>query len=421
MKRVCYIILVCWLAHDLVAAGESVAWRPARSVPRVRLHRPQPLDAGSGFQASIRPAALQASERTPAIIRAQGFDPVPPVTPPPPSPGAGGGAGQLGGEEPYNCAVPTDPLAPAVPGSPETVLGSENFLGIPGYLGSFFGSNPNRAWFQSDHAFDSFISPVTNPFLAEDPRALTELRPVFIHQESPRDHPIYRAGDINALSLQGRVAFTDRISLVISKLGWVWNEPHNPIPPFATHAGFSELWFGPKFTVIRNETTKTLGAFGMQFQLPIGDSDVFQNTGDLSIVPYFSIAQQFWETAYGRFHVMNTTGYSFATDSARSEYLYSSLHLDFEVGCQGRWYPFVELNWFLYTNSGDTLAANFEGKDIFNFGSRNVSGNNDMSIAFGTRFKITEMVQLGGAFEFPLLGRQDLMEYRFTVDLILRY
>src|SRR5437763_1184921 len=26
-------------------------------------------------------------------------------------------------------------------------------------------------WFQSDHVFDGFISPVTNPFLFEDPRS----------------------------------------------------------------------------------------------------------------------------------------------------------------------------------------------------------------------------------------------------------
>ena len=31
---------------------------------------------------------------------------------------------------------------------------------------------------QSDHGFDNFISPVTNPSLFEDPRALTEVRPI---------------------------------------------------------------------------------------------------------------------------------------------------------------------------------------------------------------------------------------------------
>ena len=36
-------------------------------------------------------------------------------------------------------------------------------------------------WFKSDHVFDGFISPVTNPFLFEDPRSLTEVRPIFMY------------------------------------------------------------------------------------------------------------------------------------------------------------------------------------------------------------------------------------------------
>src|SRR5207248_5732234 len=50
--------------------------------------------------------------------------------------------------------------------------------------------------FQSDHAFDNFtcrgdlISPVSNPFFFEDPRALTEVRPIFIYQTAPSNSPL---------------------------------------------------------------------------------------------------------------------------------------------------------------------------------------------------------------------------------------
>src|SRR5262249_50293981 len=50
-------------------------------------------------------------------------------------------------------------------------------------------------WFQTDHAFDSgnncadLISPVSMPFLFEDPRALTEVRPIFIYQTAPHPNP----------------------------------------------------------------------------------------------------------------------------------------------------------------------------------------------------------------------------------------
>ena len=43
---------------------------------------------------------------------------------------------------------------------------------------AFGDQDRDRIAFQSDCAFDHFISPITNPFLAEDPRSLTELRPL---------------------------------------------------------------------------------------------------------------------------------------------------------------------------------------------------------------------------------------------------
>src|SRR5205085_9724483 len=46
-------------------------------------------------------------------------------------------------------------------------------------------SNENHHTFESDHCLDTFSSPVTNPFLFEDPRSLTELRPIFIWQKIP--------------------------------------------------------------------------------------------------------------------------------------------------------------------------------------------------------------------------------------------
>src|SRR5689334_22588699 len=37
----------------------------------------------------------------------------------------------------------------------------------------------------SDHCFDSFISPLSNPFFFEDPRSLTEARGIFIDNSVP--------------------------------------------------------------------------------------------------------------------------------------------------------------------------------------------------------------------------------------------
>src|SRR5262249_38213737 len=83
---------------------------------------------------------------------------------------------------------------------------------VPGWVGVGQG---NRPLFQSDHTFDSFISPISNPFYFEDPRSLTELRPVFFWQWAPRGNPIYHGSDIEYLGLQARLAVTDVLSFTM--------------------------------------------------------------------------------------------------------------------------------------------------------------------------------------------------------------
>jgi hypothetical protein len=81
----------------------------------------------------------------------------------------------------------------------------------------------------------------------------------------------------------------------------------------------------------------------------------------------------------------------------------------------------VELHWFSYTRSGKVLPINFEGADLYNFGARNVSGNNFLSLALGGRYRVSDHLQFGAGVEFPISGRHDLMELRITADMIIRY
>ncbi|MCS7046846.1 MAG: hypothetical protein NZO58_10860, partial [Gemmataceae bacterium] len=85
-------------------------------------------------------------------------------------------------------------------------------------------------------------------------------------------------------------------------------------------------------------------------------------------------------------------------------------------------YPLVELNWTRYTFNGSDRDLNFEGTNLFNFGSKYIAGHDDLTIAGGFRYKFTEGVQLGVAAEFGLLGGSRHMEgFRLTVDMIFRY
>ncbi len=274
-------------------------------------------------------------------------------------------------------------------------------------------------WFRSDHAFDGFISPVTNPFLFEDPRALTEVRPIFIYQKVPGGHPDFPGGNISFFGTQARLAVTDRLSFTIHKFGGVWfNTGSGSL--YENQSGFAEFWFGPKYTFIRSEETGSLLAGGLQFQVPTS-SGAFQNAGSLSLVPYVTYGQNFLrDLRVGSFNGLVGTGYSFSTNSARSDYYYLSGHIDLDVLNYHHFYPLFEMNWFLYTTNGKTLPLGTEGRDLINFGGQ-AKGHGLLTGAFGARYKISECAQMGAAFEIPFAGPKDLFQYRFTIDFILRY
>ena len=246
------------------------------------------------------------------------------------------------------------------------------------------------SWFKSDHVFDQFISPVTNPFLFEDPRSLTEVRPIFMYQQVPGRQPDLNGGNIWFFGTQARVAFTDRLSFVFNKLGGISVNPGSG-SAFDGQTGFAELWLGPKYTFIRNEEAGRVMAGGLQFQIPTGNQGTFQNTGTLSLVPYLSYAENFFrDWSVGSVNAMVGTGYSVSVNSQRSDYYYLSGHVDLDVCNNHHFYPLTELNWLIYTSNGTSRPIGSEGRDLINFGSQ-ASGNGMVTWAIGARYKINEL------------------------------
>jgi hypothetical protein len=410
----------------------------------ITLGRPQPIYADSpvlpasyaGPTATMAVPTVTLSTPRP-IIRGQSPDfPSVNVPPPPPPPPGPSGPGAFGGP----AVFPGGPPVGAVvgPGAEAYNCGVVNnnadlggfwarcgdrlkrcWTGVTGTVADGFSS---RTLFQSDHEFDCFISPVSNPIYFEDPRALTEFRPVFMWQHTRDSNPVYAGGDNYFAVLQGRLAITPWASIVVNKLGWTFNNPENPVPGVEDANGFSELHIGPKFTFLRLQDTQTVAALGLNFEMPIGSDRIGQGTGNLSLSPYFSAAQSFLRSDFGTFNFMNTTGYSFAVDSRRTDFLYASFHLDYNILNANRYFPLVELNWTRYTFNGSARSLGFEGSNLFNFGSDGVAGQDDLTLAVGGRIKFTEAIQLGIAGEFSVLGgRRHLDDFRLTVDMIFRY
>jgi Putative MetA-pathway of phenol degradation len=408
-----------WWAVKRRPAAPTAA--PGRSAPLATLGRPvaapetgwntPTADLGVSFAATAPHAVLPAGyDETPGgllpprVARGQPPDPGPPAGalsgPPPGPPPADGG---------YSTGVAVD-----------QPLRHPFFEGIHEWFN--FGARPstNGGDLCKSDCFcgDSMISPVSNPFFFEDPRALTEIKPLFIIQKIPGS-----AGGGNAefYGLQGRLALTERFSLVVNKLGFVSLNPRNPPFGFDKGTGFAEVNIGPKFTFWRDEAARNVAAVGLNLELPVGSSKEFQDTGTLGLDPYITYAQTFGDSSFGSFNFMAEAGYSFAVDNQRSQFLHTSLHLDYDIARAHRWYPLVEMNWFHYVSKGNRSDLNFEGGDLVNFGSRDLNGRNLLTIAPGFRYKFAEWAQVGTAVEFPLTSHKGLEDMRWTVDLIFRY
>ena len=273
--------------------------------------------------------------------------------------------------------------------------------------------------FCSDHDFDSFVSPVTNPFLFEDPRSLSEVRALGIYQRVPTSQPNFQGGSLWYVGVRGSLAITNRISVTLNKVG-LSGVSASGDSDLGSHVGLSELWFGPKVTIVRDVDFGTLLAAGLQFQLPVGSSAVYQNTGKLSVVPYVSVGQSFLKTRLGSFNTLANAGYSFSTNNQRSDYLYASGHLSFDVMNRQKFFPLVELNWFHYTTNGNAQFLAGEGRDLVNFGSL-AKGSSLLTGAVGARYRYTKRVEFGGAFEVPIAGNRDFFRYRLLFDVSFRF
>ncbi len=276
-------------------------------------------------------------------------------------------------------------------------------------------------WFESDKAFCDFVSPLSNPFFFEDPRSLTELRGNLFYQSIPDAGGDFRGGYAAFFGGSGRLAFTQRISLVVHKVGVASFRPGDG-SIFQGGRGLSELWIGPKVVVYRDPETKSLISLGTQFQIPFGGESPLQNTGRLSVVPYVSAAQKLLGTEIGTLNGMASAGYSFSTNRDRSDFFYTSAHLDFDIANGHRFYPVAELNWFSYTTDGQARpGVTTEGRDFANVGAAS-KGANLVTWALGLRWRsLNGRWEIGGGYEGRAFGQRGLFDGRVMLDVIWRF
>ncbi len=274
-------------------------------------------------------------------------------------------------------------------------------------LGAIIG--PDGLIKPSDHCFDNFISPMTNPVFFEDPRTLTEARFIFMNHEIPGS--VAGGGDVQVYAMQLRAALTDDISLIATKDGFIVSD--FPL----MNDGFADVSIGLKANVWKDACAQQIVSVGAMFELPIGSTQALQGNGDGEFNIFASAGTQ----VFGAFHYVTASGFRLPTNTTEeSQVWYWSNHLDLQVRKTG-FYLFGETNWYHWMRSGQSFPVAIEGLDLINLGSVGVAGNDIVTGALGVKYKPSCHTEIGLAWEVPLTDRRDILDDRLTFDWIFRY
>jgi hypothetical protein len=249
----------------------------------------------------------------------------------------------------------------------------------------------------SDHCFDRFVSPISNPFFFEDPRSLTEVRGIFLDNSLPNG---IGGGDAQAEAVQLRGRLTDNLSVIVPRLGYLQvNQSGNGAPQ-----GFMSTPIGFKYNFVRDPDQQLLISGGVTYFIP-GSESAFSSFGDGDIHFFLTGGKQIFDWG----HWLSATGFRIPLDSNfGTQFWYWSNQWDYEL--PGHVYPLIGVNWFHWMKS----AGN-------NFTNGGIAGTNVVTGVVGVKWKPNSHVELGSGFEFPLTERTDILQNRVYADLIFRY
>jgi hypothetical protein len=182
--------------------------------------------------------------------------------------------------------------------------------------------------FMSDHAFDGFIEPISNPIWFMDPRSRTRARFVFVNHEIPASSILGR-GDLQIYALQVSVAINERLSFIANKDGYNTLQAAG-LPSSAS--GHGDIATGLQYVFIRDTCNQFIVSGGLIAEWSQGSSSVFQGNDDGTWNSYLTAGKELDEKT----HAIATVGWHLpANGNKESESVWSSFHLDRQIGCTG--------------------------------------------------------------------------------------
>lgn len=294
---------------------------------------------------------------------------------------------------------------------------------------AFMAPQPGFAGNLADYSM-----PVSNPIYNGDARNVTMIRPVMLFQSLPDQIEVNSGGtrsdldlggDVRGMALQFSYAFNERWSLVAVKDGYVDCDPDTDV--LDDHSGWADIAAGVQYSFLYDPARNFIMTGRLVYESTSGDSDIFQGNGNGNVAPAVLFLKG-WDAL----QFSGTVGLVLPFDGdEENTLLYDSWNLSYAVTDWFR--PLIELNHFHVLNSGDrnnttgsqddlvAAISTFNGCDIINLGGEHNDDNEDLvTLAFGSRFRINQWIDVGAAYEIPLTDdNTSMLEDRFMVDAVI--
>jgi hypothetical protein len=281
--------------------------------------------------------------------------------------------------------------------------------------------------------FAGYHKPIVAPYLFEDPFVTTNAVPYVLWHDFP-EQSVFDGGALYAAAVQLRVALTDRVAIIATKDGYVWNRNGNPL--LEDSQGFMNISAGVKVALWQDRDAGRILSGVLRIEAPTGSSDQYQGHGDGMAIP--SLTGAF---STGPVRWIADLGAQIPFDGRE---LSSSLfyHVYAGLDVSPRLQPFVQLSGLRWIESGDgslpirlksggTLDLDtvqnvlgtgpFEGADVVNLGSPQVDNLDLITAAVGVHVPLSEHVTFSIAYERPITEPKGIFQQRVTSALVLEF
>lgn len=294
-------------------------------------------------------------------------------------------------------------------------------LCIPAHAGSESTSVTSQPVTHTD-GFAHALRPITNPTGFDLALPRTSINAIAMYQKMPDRASIVGGGsvplggDFQVYALQAEYALNDRLSIIASKDGYV---DFNPESTLSHGHGFANLAAGVKGVLISDEAKGYLLSGIATIELPTGEAEVYQGSGDGSCD--LALANLLIN---GDWQFGSNVGVKlpFDTDASSTQ---SFVNLQLSRTITPWFSPTLELHWFHVLSEGDGSSSGlasvvgFEGGDLLNWGAKHGGDNGDIvTAALGFHSQLNHATDLGLAYEIPLTESEDnLMDHRITLSV----